>query len=228
METLGAGRPLLVVVNDKLMDNHQLELARQLHMDSHLLYCTCRYVFLTYIVYINATKVTHSLFGFFNLPAPWQKHWGPWTSLFSSPSFPDSRSILQTSLTKLSAFSETLISQDCLFYVTLKFDDVSVDCDTRFSHWSFFLFLYVMIIYLLISHPHVCCEFLSFSLDLAFLVKVFYAGERKRKTSPAWGVWVEHAAVQRVEGSAALWDGTKASLLQSSNDKEPLSLQNQS
>ncbi|KAM8732608.1 UDP-N-acetylglucosamine transferase subunit ALG13 [Acanthopagrus schlegelii] len=41
METLGAGRPLLVVVNDKLMDNHQLELARQLHMDSHLLYCTC-------------------------------------------------------------------------------------------------------------------------------------------------------------------------------------------
>ncbi|XP_061542424.1 UDP-N-acetylglucosamine transferase subunit ALG13 homolog isoform X4 [Phycodurus eques] len=23
------------------MDNHQLELARQLHMESHLLYCTC-------------------------------------------------------------------------------------------------------------------------------------------------------------------------------------------
>lgn len=69
METLGAGRPLLVVVNDKLMDNHQLELARQLHMDSHLLYCTCRYVFLTYTVYINVsvfsqTKVTHSLFVF--------------------------------------------------------------------------------------------------------------------------------------------------------------------
>uniref|UniRef100_A0A3Q3VNA0 UDP-N-acetylglucosamine transferase subunit ALG13 n=1 Tax=Mola mola TaxID=94237 RepID=A0A3Q3VNA0_MOLML len=42
LEALGAGKPLLVVVNDKLMDNHQLELARQLNMDSHLLYCTCR------------------------------------------------------------------------------------------------------------------------------------------------------------------------------------------
>ncbi|KAG2464296.1 ALG13 transferase, partial [Polypterus senegalus] len=42
LETLGAGKPLLVVVNDQLMDNHQLELARQLHRDGHLYYCTCK------------------------------------------------------------------------------------------------------------------------------------------------------------------------------------------
>ncbi|XP_058010621.1 putative bifunctional UDP-N-acetylglucosamine transferase and deubiquitinase ALG13 [Ahaetulla prasina] len=42
LEVLEAGKPLLVAINDKLMDNHQLELARQLHKDGHLFYCTSR------------------------------------------------------------------------------------------------------------------------------------------------------------------------------------------
>ncbi|XP_067852845.1 putative bifunctional UDP-N-acetylglucosamine transferase and deubiquitinase ALG13 [Heptranchias perlo] len=41
LETLEAGKPLIVVINEKLMNNHQLELAKQLHHDGHLLYCTC-------------------------------------------------------------------------------------------------------------------------------------------------------------------------------------------
>ncbi|KAI5639489.1 hypothetical protein NE865_07989 [Phthorimaea operculella] len=41
LETLEAGKPLLVVVNEDLMDNHQLELAEQLQVDGHLYYCTC-------------------------------------------------------------------------------------------------------------------------------------------------------------------------------------------
>ncbi|XP_053811905.1 UDP-N-acetylglucosamine transferase subunit ALG13 homolog isoform X1 [Vidua macroura] len=41
LETLEKGKPLIVVINDKLMDNHQLELAKQLHRDGHVLYCDC-------------------------------------------------------------------------------------------------------------------------------------------------------------------------------------------
>nr|XP_020835488.1 putative bifunctional UDP-N-acetylglucosamine transferase and deubiquitinase ALG13 [Phascolarctos cinereus] len=41
LEALEEGKPLVVVINDKLMDNHQLELARQLHKEGHLFYCTC-------------------------------------------------------------------------------------------------------------------------------------------------------------------------------------------
>jgi beta-1,4-N-acetylglucosaminyltransferase len=41
LEALSFEKPLIVVVNEKLMDNHQFELARRLHKDNHLLYCTC-------------------------------------------------------------------------------------------------------------------------------------------------------------------------------------------
>ncbi|KAG8448243.1 hypothetical protein GDO86_015368 [Hymenochirus boettgeri] len=42
LETLGEGKPLIVVVNEKLMSNHQTELAKQLYKDGHLYYCICR------------------------------------------------------------------------------------------------------------------------------------------------------------------------------------------
>ncbi|CAK8697036.1 unnamed protein product [Clavelina lepadiformis] len=41
LEVLEARKPLIVVVNEKLMNNHQFELAKQFHQDGHLLYCTC-------------------------------------------------------------------------------------------------------------------------------------------------------------------------------------------
>lgn len=39
LEGLKLMRPFIVVVNERLMDNHQLELAKQLACDEHLLYC---------------------------------------------------------------------------------------------------------------------------------------------------------------------------------------------
>uniref|UniRef100_H0XVF1 UDP-N-acetylglucosamine transferase subunit ALG13 n=1 Tax=Otolemur garnettii TaxID=30611 RepID=H0XVF1_OTOGA len=41
LECLEKGKPLVVVVNEQLMNNHQLELAKQLHKEGHLFYCTC-------------------------------------------------------------------------------------------------------------------------------------------------------------------------------------------
>ncbi|XP_052096584.1 UDP-N-acetylglucosamine transferase subunit ALG13 homolog [Mytilus californianus] len=41
LESLTANKPLLVVVNNELMDNHQLELARQLKKDGNIEYCDC-------------------------------------------------------------------------------------------------------------------------------------------------------------------------------------------
>ena len=40
IEVLKAGKPLLVIVNDDLMDNHQLELAHKLSQEGHLLHGT--------------------------------------------------------------------------------------------------------------------------------------------------------------------------------------------
>lgn len=40
LETMEARKPMIVVINDLLMGNHQLELAFQLYKDGHLLYST--------------------------------------------------------------------------------------------------------------------------------------------------------------------------------------------
>ncbi|XP_028816346.1 UDP-N-acetylglucosamine transferase subunit ALG13 homolog isoform X2 [Denticeps clupeoides] len=40
LEALGVQKSLLVVINDRLMDNHQLELAWKLNTENHLLYCS--------------------------------------------------------------------------------------------------------------------------------------------------------------------------------------------
>lgn len=41
LEALEAKKPLIVVTNQSLMDNHQLELAEQLYNDGHLYHCNC-------------------------------------------------------------------------------------------------------------------------------------------------------------------------------------------
>lgn len=40
IEVLTSKKPLVVVVNENLMDNHQTELAQQLFIDGYLLYCS--------------------------------------------------------------------------------------------------------------------------------------------------------------------------------------------
>ena len=41
LQTLEAHKPLLVVVNEHLMNNHQLEIAHQMEQEGYLFHCTC-------------------------------------------------------------------------------------------------------------------------------------------------------------------------------------------
>uniref|UniRef100_A0A8C4QH24 UDP-N-acetylglucosamine transferase subunit ALG13 n=1 Tax=Eptatretus burgeri TaxID=7764 RepID=A0A8C4QH24_EPTBU len=56
LEALRAKKPLVAVVNEQLMGNHQMELATQLHADKHLLQCTCR-VHLSIPIYLSTQAI---------------------------------------------------------------------------------------------------------------------------------------------------------------------------
>ncbi|CAF1152977.1 unnamed protein product [Adineta steineri] len=53
LQTLEAHKPLLVVVNEKLMNNHQLEIANEMEQQGYLYHCTCSTIAKTLEKYVN-------------------------------------------------------------------------------------------------------------------------------------------------------------------------------
>ncbi|CAF1150782.1 unnamed protein product [Adineta steineri] len=53
LQTLEAHKPLLVVVNEKLMNNHQLEIAHEMEQQGYLYHCTCSTIAKTLEKYVN-------------------------------------------------------------------------------------------------------------------------------------------------------------------------------
>ncbi|XP_018328393.1 UDP-N-acetylglucosamine transferase subunit ALG13 homolog [Agrilus planipennis] len=47
LEVLKEGKPLIVVVNEDLMDNHQIELAEELQKGTYVYFCTCNNLLVT-------------------------------------------------------------------------------------------------------------------------------------------------------------------------------------
>ncbi|XP_044740506.1 UDP-N-acetylglucosamine transferase subunit ALG13 homolog [Chrysoperla carnea] len=56
LEVLQAGKTFLAVINEELMDNHQLELAEEFHKLGYLHYCTCDKLYET-LKTINSRKL---------------------------------------------------------------------------------------------------------------------------------------------------------------------------
>lgn len=66
LDVLKQGKPLIVVINEDLMDNHQLELAEQLANDGYLYFCNCSTLLDTLDNNVNKLKLypkaNHSTF----------------------------------------------------------------------------------------------------------------------------------------------------------------------
>jgi beta-1,4-N-acetylglucosaminyltransferase len=53
LQTLEAHKPLLVVVNEKLMNNHQFEIAHEMEQQDYLFHCTCSTLATTLEKFVN-------------------------------------------------------------------------------------------------------------------------------------------------------------------------------